>query len=175
MLDKMSREIDEAQSDTYKLVQSGDELGIDSGIPGAGQAQQADAPSPPPLPSPPGRPRPTPHLPVVHLAPDGSEETSSQSEEAPRLSLTNASLGHQPAPHPRTPRVSAPPEEAKPASNPAPAHGTYSEPGDPPAAPRQAPPQPRPSDARPPTDDEDDEHIVPVDEDNEHLVGSDPR
>ncbi len=172
MLDKMSREIDEAQSDTSKLAQSGDELGIDAGIPGAGQAQQADPPSPPP---PPARPRPTPRLPVVRLAPDGTEETSGQSEEAPRLSLTNASLGRQPPPHPRASRVSAAPDRAKPVSDPAPARSTYPGPGDPPAAPRQATPQPRPPDARPTTDDEDDEHIVPVDEDNEHLVGSDPK
>jgi hypothetical protein len=172
MLDKMSREIDDAQSDTHKLVQDGDALAVDSGSPRAGEAKPADPPSPPPLLR--SALMPTPQLRVVHLGPDGTEETGSQDEQAPRLSLTNASLGRQPAPR-LPPRVSAAPEHAKHAPDASPAQPTHSESGDPPAAPKQATLPPKPPDARPPINDEDDEHIVPVDEDNEHLVGGDQR
>jgi TolA-binding protein len=259
MLDRMSSEIDEAQSDTYRLAKNGDEPAVDPRGPSAGETSGAKQANPPPASPPPAGPPPTPTplLPVVHLAPDGIEETG-QGEQAPRLLLTNASLGRQPASHP-PPRVSAAPEDAKHAYNAAlvlvnagryaeaqgaltsflirwpdgpsaadalyargqcdlacgdfasaaqafaallarfpssrrahdarlqlavltrrqgdasPAHGTYSGSSDRPAAPRQAAPQPMPPDARPPADDEDNEHIEPLDEDNEHLVGGDQR
>jgi TolA-binding protein len=257
MLEKMSREIDEAQSDTSKLVPTGDERGIDAGSPRAGEAKQPDPPAPPPPAARP-TPTPTPYLRVVRLSPDGTEETGSPGEEVPRLSLTNASLSRLPAPR-SLPRVSAAPEDAQhaydaalslvnagryaeaqsaltsflirwPASPNAAdalyaqgqsdlalgdfasaarafetllarfpssrrahdarleldlgkrhlddaslAHRTYAESGDSPAAPRQATSRPKPPDARPPTADEDDEHIEPVDEDNEHLAGGDQR
>jgi hypothetical protein len=176
MLERMNREIDEAQSDTFKLTENGDEPGVDAGSPRAGAAGEAKQVEPPAAPPPPARatPTPTPHLPVVRLAPDGTEETGGQGEQAPRLRLTNASLGRPPAPHPPS-RVSAAAADAKLARDAAPAQRTYPESGDAPAAPKPAPPQPSSPDAHPPTNDEDNEHIEPVDEDNEHLVGGDTR
>lgn len=112
----------------------------------------------------------TPHLRVVHLRPDGTEETANQDEEAPRLVLTNASLGRPPAPRP-PPRSSAAPKDAKHASDTPPPPSTSPEPSV--APPKQATPEPKPADVA--IDGEDDEHIVPVDEDNEHLVGNDQR
>ncbi len=122
MLDKMSGEIDEAQSDNYEFARRESERGIEAESAREGEAKQAVAaeakqavaPAAPPPPSPPA-PIPTPHLRVVHLAPDDPQGTTTHDEQAPRLVLTNASLdaalaAH--APH-ALPRVNAAPEDGR--------------------------------------------------------------
>jgi hypothetical protein len=180
MLDKMSSEIDKDQSDTLA------DPGADSGSSRAGEGSDAKHAAAPSAPGPFLRPTPTPtpRLPVVRLAPDGTEETRGQGEQAPRLSLTNANLDHPHAAHASSRRA----HDARLALDPtrqhtgdaSPAPTTHSP--DPPAAPKQAAPQMRSPDGQLANDeehvvpeDEDNEHIVPVDEDNEHIVGGGQR
>ena len=120
LLDKMSSEIDGVPSDTF--AKHGEELAVDPVAPDASGSMRADSPSVPPPPPP--APIATPNLPVVHLAPDGTEETDGLRERAravemaddgerrPILSLTNASLGPARASHTTLP-ASARDKDAK--------------------------------------------------------------